>query len=121
MRQGYFSAKLTWETGQDLDLIFGSLNVLWQNPVAIDDSQGVTNEENVSGTALPDGNYGLFVYEWPTTTFSDPVDLTFDIVTAGGNFTFTVNAEDFGFHIWCTKSTDGNGIVSWTMYTADPS
>lgn len=121
MRQGYFSAKLTWETGQDLDLILGGLDALWGNPFAIDDSQGVINEENVFGTALTDGNYGLFVYEWPTNTFSNPVDLTFDIVTAGGNFTFTVNAEDLGFHIWCTKSTDGNGNVSWTMYTANPS
>lgn len=121
VRQGYFSAKMTWEGGQDLDLILGGLDANWGNPFAIDASQGVTNEENVSGSQLVDANYGLFVYEWPTNTFSQPVDITFDIVSAGGSFNFTVNAQDIGFHLWCTKSTDADGNVSWTMYTEDPS
>ena len=121
VRQGYFSAKMTWEGGQDLDLILGGLDANWGNPFAIDVSQGVTNEENVVGSQLVDANYGLFVYEWPTNTFSQPVDITFDIVSAGGVFNFTVNAQDIGFHLWCTKSTDADGNVSWTMYTEDPS
>ena len=121
VRQGYFSAKMTWEGGQDLDLILGGLDANWGNPFAIDTSQGVTNEENVFGSQLVDANYGLFVYEWPTNTFSQPVDITFDIVSAGGVFNFTVNAQDIGFHLWCTKSTDADGNVSWTMYTEDPS
>ena len=86
VRQGYFSAKMTWEGGQDLDLILGGLDANWGNPFAIDVSQGVTNEENVVGSQLVDANYGLFVYEWPTNTFSQPVDITFDIVSAGGVF-----------------------------------
>ena len=45
VRQGYFSAKMTWEGGQDLDLILGGLDANWGNPFAIDVSQGVTNEE----------------------------------------------------------------------------
>ena len=121
MRQGYFSAKMTWEGNQDLDLILAGFTAGWVGPFAIDTSAGVTNQENVSGTLEEDGNYGLFVYEWPANTFSSPVDLTFDIVTAGGNFNFSVNAQDFGFHIWCTKSTDSNGNVSYVMYTEDPS
>jgi len=121
VRQGYFSAKMTWEGGQDLDLILGGLDANWGDPSAIDVSQGVTNEENVVGSQLVDANYGLFVYEWPTNTFSQPVDITFDIVSAGGVFNFTVNAQDIGFHLWCTKSTDADGNVSWTMYTEDPS
>ena len=86
MRQGYFSAKMTWEGNQDLDLILAGITAGWVGPFAIDASAGVTNQENVSGTLEEDGNYGLFVYEWPLNTFSSPVDLTFDIVTAGGKF-----------------------------------
>ena len=121
MRQGYFSAKMTWGTNQDLDLDLDTMTSSWGwGGNTLDTSAGVTNEENVSAT-LEDGNYALWVYEWPTNSFSEPVDLTFDIVTAGGNYNFTVNAEDFGWHIWCTKSTDGDGNVSYIMYTEDPS
>ena len=121
MRQGVFSAKMTWEGNQDLDLDLDEMTSSWDwSGNTLDSSAGITNEENVSGM-LADGNYALWVFEWPTNTFSNPVDLTFDIVTAGGNFTFNVNAQDFGIHIWCTKSTDSNGNVSYIMYTEDPS
>ncbi len=121
VRQGYFSAKMTWEGGQDLDLLFGTMSSGWAPGILLDSSEGVTNEENVSGSQLEDGNYGMLVYEWPNNTFSQPVDITFDVVTAGGTFTLTKNALDFGFHWWGTKSTDADGNVSWTMYTEDPS
>jgi len=121
VRQGYFSAKMTWEGGQDLDLLFGTMSNGWAPGFLLDSSEGVTNEENVSGSQLEDGNYGMLVYEWPTNTFSQPVDLTFEIVTAGGTFNLNKKALDQGFHVWCTKSTDGDGNVSWTMYTEDPS
>ncbi len=121
MRQGFFSAKLTWEGNQDLDLLFGTMTNAWAAGFLLDSSEGITNEENVSGSMLEDGNYGLVVYEWPNNTFSQPVDLNFEIVTAGGTFNLTKYALDFGFHIWCTKSTDSSGNVSWIMYTEDPS
>ena len=121
VRQGYFSAKMTWEGNQDLDLLFGTMTSSWAPGFLLDSSEGVTNEENVSGSELEDGNYGLVVLEWPNNTFTQPVDLTFEIVTAGGTFNLNKNALDFGFHVWCTKSTDGDGNVSWTMYTEDPS
>tara|TARA_B100000787_G_scaffold29375_1_gene19560 strand:- start:7276 stop:8046 length:771 start_codon:yes stop_codon:yes gene_type:complete len=121
MRQGYFSAKMTWGTNQDLDLDLDVMTSSWGwGGTTLDSSAGVTNEENVSAR-LQDGNYALYVFEWPTSSFSQPADLTFDIVTAGGNYNFTVNAEDVGWHIWFTKSTDGDGNVSYIMYTEDPS
>jgi len=121
MRQGYFSAKMTWEGNQDLDLLFGTMTSSWVPGILLDSSELVGNEENVSGSQLEDGNYGLVVLEWPNNTFSQPVDITFEIVTAGGTFNLNKNALDFGFHVWCTKSTSGDGNVSWTMYTEDPS
>lgn len=121
MRQGFFSAKMTWEGNQDLDLDLDEMTSSWGwSGNTLDSSAGITNEENVSGM-LDDGNYALWVFEWPQNTFSNPVDINFDIVTAGGNFSFTINAQDFGWQLWCTKSTDADGNVSWTMYTEDPS
>lgn len=70
VRQGYFSAKMTWEGGQDLDLLFGTMSNTWVPGILLDSSEGVTNEENVSGSQLEDGNYGMVVLEWPTNTFS---------------------------------------------------
>jgi len=121
MRRGFFSAKMTWEGNQDLDLDLDEMTSSWGwSGNTLDSSAGVTNEENVSDM-LADGNYALWVFEWPTNTFSNPVDITFDIVTAGGTFNFTINAEDFGWQLWFTKSTDSNGNVSYIMYTEDPS
>ena len=121
MRQGFFSAKMTWEGGQDLDLDLDEMTTSWGwSGNTLDSSAGVTNEENVSDM-LADGNYALWVFEWPNNTFSQPVDINFDIVTAGGNFSFTINAQDFGWQLWLTKSTDGDGNVSYTFYTEDPS
>lgn len=121
VRQGFFTAKMTWEGGQDLDLLFGTMSNTWAPGLLIDSSEGVTNEENVSGSQLEDGNYAMLVYEWPNNTFSQPVDLTFEIITAGGTFVLTKNAVDFGFHWWGTKSTDADGNVTWIMHTEDPS
>lgn len=121
VRQGYFSATMTWEGNQDLDLLFGSMFPSWAPGFLIDSSEGITNTEFVEGSGLEDGNYAMLVYEWPNNTFTRPVDLTFEVVTAGGNFTLTKNAEDFGFHVWGTKTTDADGNVTWVMYTEDPS
>ena len=121
MRQGFFSAKMTWEGNQDLDLDLDEMTSSWGwAGNTLDSSAGVTNEENVSDM-LADGNYALWVFEWPNNTFSNPVDINFDIVTAGGNFSFSINAQDFGWQLWLTKSTDGDGNVSYTFYTEDPS
>jgi len=121
MRQGFFSAKMTWEGNQDLDLDLDEMTSSWGwSGNTLDSSAGITNEENVSDM-LADGNYALWVFEWPQNTFSNPVDINFDIVTAGGDFSFTINAQDFGWQLWLTKSTDSNGNVSYVMYTEDPS
>jgi len=121
MRQGFFSAKMTWEGNQDLDLDLDEMTSSWGwSGNTLDSSAGITNEENVSDM-LADGNYALWVFEWPQNTFSNPVDINFDIVTAGGNFSFTINAQDFGLQLWLTKSTDASGNVSYTFYTEDPS
>ena len=121
MRQGFFSAKMTWEGNQDLDLDLDEMTSSWGwSGNTLDSSAGITNEENVSDM-LADGNYALLVFEWPQNTFSNPVDINFDIVTAGGNFSFTINAQDFGWQLWLTKSTDASGNVSYTFYTEDPS
>ena len=121
MRQGFFSAKMTWEGNQDLDLDLDEMTSSWGwSGNTLDSSAGITNEENVSDM-LADGNYALWVFEWPQNTFSNPVDINFDIVTAGGNFSFTINAQDFGWQLWLTKSTDASGNVSYTFYTEDPS
>ena len=121
VRQGFFSAKMTWEGNQDLDLDLDEMTFSWGwSGNTLDSSAAVTNEENVSDM-LADGNYALWVFEWPQNTFSSPVDINFDIVTAGGNFSFTINAQDFGWQLWLTKSTDGDGNVSYTFYTEDPS
>jgi len=121
MRQGFFSAKMTLEGNQDLDLDLDEMTSSWGwSGNTLDSSAGITNEENVSDM-LADGNYALWVFEWPQNTFSNPVDINFDIVTAGGNFSFTINAQDFGWQLWLTKSTDASGNVSYTFYTEDPS
>ena len=121
MRQGFFSAKMTWEGNQDLDLDLDEMTSSWGwSGNTLDSSAGVTNEENVSGM-LADGNYALWVFEWPFNTFSNPVDINFDIVTAGGNFSFAIDAQEAGWQLWLTKTTDGDGNVSYTMYTEDPS
>ena len=121
MRQGFFSAKMTWEGNQDLDLDLDEMTSSWGwAGNTLDSSAGVTNEENVSDM-LADGNYALWVFEWPSNTFSNPVDINFDIVTAGGDFSFAIDAQEAGWQLWLTKSTDGDGNVSYTFYTEDPS
>lgn len=122
MRQGYFSAKMTWETSQDLDLYLDVMTASWSwSGISVDGSFGITNQEEVSGM-LDDGNYSFYVYEWPTSSFSQPVDITFETTTAGGNFSFTIDeAQEYGWLLWFTKNTDSNGNVSYTFYTDDPS
>lgn len=121
MRQGVFIAKMTWEGNQDLDLDLDEMTSSWGwSGNTLDSSAGVTNVETVSGI-LADGNYALWVIEFPFGTFSNPVDINFDIVTAGGNFSFAIDAQEAGWQLWLTKTTDGDGNVSYTMYTEDPS
>ena len=121
MREGYFSAKMTWTTNQDLDLDLDVMTSSWTwSGSTLDSSAGITNEENV-GALLADGNHALYVFEWPSNSFSNPVDITFEVVTAGGNYMTTINAQEYGWQLWFTKSTDVDGNVSYTFYEEDPS
>jgi len=125
MRKGYFAVKMTWEGGQDIDIDLDEMTSFWSwSGNTVDSSAGVTNEENVSGV-LSDGNYALYITEFPQVIFSpfftQPVDITFDITTSENSFSFTINPPIMGWNFWLTKSINSEGNASYAFFTEDPS
>jgi len=118
-KQGFFSATMNWASASfDLDLGLQPMTAGWGDTFAwIDTSLGVTNQEMVEGSELTDGNYALFVEHF---TAAAPVDISFDISSAGGDFNFSLLTEASGNVLWFNKSTSSDGTVTYTFYTEDP-
>jgi hypothetical protein len=118
MRQGYFTATISWGNYLD-DIDFGlqPMTASWGDTFDfIDTSLGI-RDEFLEGT-LDDGNYAIYAQFYTAAT---DVNVNCDMVTAAGNFVLDVLATEDGNVIWFTKSTNTQGNVSYTFYTEDPS
>ena len=117
-KEGAFQSTMSWPSAvNDLDLGLQPMTATWADTFAwIDTSIGVTNSEFVEGL-LPDGNYALFIQHFTTAT---SVDVQFESVTAAGPFSHNVNTSADGNVLWFTKTTNGDGSVSYVFYTTDP-
>ena len=119
MRQGYFTATMTWATPEnDIDFGLQPMTSAWGDTFDwIDTSLNFFPPEFLEGT-LDDGNYAIYVAWW---TSPANVSVNYSIVTAGGNFSFDLLTSQDGNILWFTKSSDTSGNVSYTFYTEDPS
>jgi len=119
MRQGYFTATMTWATPEnDIDFGLQPMTPAWGDTYAwIDISLNFFPPEFLEGM-INDGNYAIFAQ-----FYSPPANVTvnYAVVTAGGNFSFDLLTSQNGNILWFTKSTDTAGNVSYTFYTEDPS
>jgi hypothetical protein len=120
MRQGYFTATMTWATPEnDIDFGLQPMSSAWVDTYAwIDTSLGITNLEFLEGT-LDDGNYAI-----AAAFYTSPTDVivNYSLQTASGDYSFDLlTSEDFANVLWFTKSSDTDGTVSYTFYTEDPS
>ena len=119
IKQGFFVANITWgDASDDIDFGLQPMTAGWADTFAwIDTSLGVTNAEFLEGSELPDGNYAIFVQFF---TGAADVTVTYAIQCAGGDFTFDLLTTQDGNRLWFTKSTDGDGNVSYNFFTEDP-
>lgn len=117
-KEGAFQATMSWPSAvNDLDLGLQPMTAGWGDTFAwIDTSLGITNSEFVEGL-LADGNYALFIQHFTAAT---SVDVDFNLVTAAGPFSYTVNTTANGNVLWFTKTTNPDGTVSYVFYTTDP-
>ena len=118
MRQGYFTATISWGNySDDIDFGLQPMTASWGDTFDfIDTSLGI-RDEFLEGT-LDDGNYAIYAQFYTAAT---DVNVNCDMVTAAGNFVLDVLATEDGNVIWFTKSTNTQGNVSYTFYTEDPS
>ena len=118
MRQGYFTATISWGNySDDIDFGLQPMTASWGDTFDfIDTSLGI-QDEFLEGT-LDDGNYAIYAQFYTAAT---DVNVNCDMVTAAGNFVLDVLATEDGNVIWFTKSTNTQGNVSYTFYTEDPS
>ncbi|MGB0879777.1 MAG: hypothetical protein ACPGTO_04340 [Polaribacter sp.] len=121
VKEDTFSVTMNWaDAAFDLDLYFDFLTDTWDLLGTAASSLGVTNMENIEGFLAADGNFGMYVSQWNAYTVEVPYTLSF--VTDGGiasyNLTYTGTA---GYSIWFTKTTDADGVVTYTFYEEDPS
>ncbi len=117
-KQGTFVATITWPGTSDLDVGLQPMTAAWGSTFAwIDTSLGVTNTEILEGSPLPDGNYAIFFQYFGAAA---PEDVTVEMLTAIGVLTTNINVTADGNAIWFTKSTDGDGNISYSIFTEDP-
>ncbi len=119
MRQGYFTATMTWATEEnDIDFGLQPMTSSWGDTFDwIDISLNFFPPEFLEGM-LDDGNYAIYAQFYTAQT---PVSVNYALVTAGGTFSFDLLTTENGNILWFSKGTDANGNVTYTFYTEDPS
>ena len=119
VKQGFLAITITWaDASDDIDFGLQPMTATWGDTFAwIDTSLGVTNSEFLQGDMLADGNYAIFVQFF---TPAADVTVTYALQSAGGDFSFDLLTSEDGNRLWFTKSTDGDGNVSYNFFTEDP-
>lgn len=118
-KQGTFVATITWPGTSDLDVGLRVMTSTWADGGTwLDTSLGVTNTEILEGSPLADGNYAIFFQYFGAAA---PEDVNISMLTALGVLTADITVTADGFALWITKSTDGDGNISYSILTEDPS